>query len=399
MSLNPKITKDTTTGMYWLEWTPDPTAEGYAFNTPLGWSRTFNAELSRAPLGVRPEPVQATITALDVTARAPESASYPPVAPPPVQFGANLFDGFEWAKQEITGTTKTVTTNQELASALASGAEIIDGQGHTFNPGQVKLSSHSSFRAIVNAKFDKSRVLHSVTSKWRLRGCEISGGIPEDNVKGDASGLFLDVDQCVLRNAPRQGMLLYPHGEVVLRRSRIHHNGSTSNGNQDHGIYTGVGAKLLWFDCAHWMNVAYQAQLYPHYKSIRGVCNTLNGGITRGGVVIGSENSDPPSDIILIGFISANSPGYGFERWQAVGTYSIEDAVCWNNRNGDFGGLTGVRPRHGDPKFKDPANGDFSLGAGSAAIGVIDSSRWGYVPATDINGKARVTADAGAWAA
>ena len=47
--LNPKITKSLST--YYLEWTPDPTAEGYAFTTPSGSSRTFNSALAKTRLG------------------------------------------------------------------------------------------------------------------------------------------------------------------------------------------------------------------------------------------------------------------------------------------------------------------------------------------------------------
>lgn len=82
MSLNPKVTKDSG-GTYWLNWTPDPTAGGYAFTTPGGASRTFNPSQSKTKLGKPAEPFTVTISVLDVTSRAPESASYPPVTPPP----------------------------------------------------------------------------------------------------------------------------------------------------------------------------------------------------------------------------------------------------------------------------------------------------------------------------
>lgn len=83
MSLNPKITKDPKTGNYRLEWTPDPTAEGYAFQTPTGKSRTFDPTLAHTNLGKPPEPVMASVAVLDVTQRAAESATYPPKPIPP----------------------------------------------------------------------------------------------------------------------------------------------------------------------------------------------------------------------------------------------------------------------------------------------------------------------------
>ena len=83
MSLDPKITKDSA-GMYWLNWTPDPTAEGYTFTTPGGSSRTFDPTLAKTRLGKHlTEPFTASVAALDVIKRSPESASYPPVVTPP----------------------------------------------------------------------------------------------------------------------------------------------------------------------------------------------------------------------------------------------------------------------------------------------------------------------------
>jgi hypothetical protein len=118
--------------------------------------------------------------------------------------------------------------------------------------------------------------------------------------------------------------------------------------------------------------------------------------------VIGSENSDPTSDVRLIGFISANSPQYGFDWWRTSHRVTIEDTLCWQNTNGDYRAghpFTVVRPRNGDPRFRSPANGDFQILPGSPAIGIISATLWDYVPPTDILGNPRVTADAGAWAA
>lgn len=81
MALNPYITKDSS-GAYWLQWTPDPTAEGYAFQTPGGSSRTFDPTRSKVKLGRYPEPVRASVAALDVTGRTAETATYPATGKP-----------------------------------------------------------------------------------------------------------------------------------------------------------------------------------------------------------------------------------------------------------------------------------------------------------------------------
>jgi hypothetical protein len=80
MALKPYITKDAT-GVYWLHWTPDRSAEGYAFTTPGGTSRTFDPTLSKAKLGRWKEPVKASVAALDVAPRPAETATWPTSKP------------------------------------------------------------------------------------------------------------------------------------------------------------------------------------------------------------------------------------------------------------------------------------------------------------------------------
>jgi hypothetical protein len=82
VSLNPKITPPDARGYQYLEWTPDPTADGYKFTTPTGESRTFNPLLSKTRLGRNlVQPIVVTIAVLDVTARPAEQAVYPTTTP------------------------------------------------------------------------------------------------------------------------------------------------------------------------------------------------------------------------------------------------------------------------------------------------------------------------------
>lgn len=326
----------------------------------------------------------------------------PPV-PPSAKFGASLFEGFEWAQAEIVGTTVKPTNNQELANALKSGAEIIDLGGRSLTPGELKLPVHSSFRMLMNGRLDASRVYHTNIGKWRLRKMQLVGGKPEDNIKGEQGG-FLDIDQCLIQNAPRQGLILYPHDDVVLRNSRLQHNGSNVNENHDHGTYYGVGSRSLAFNNAYFDNYAFQEQIYPRYHQHRSVCCTFYGGTDpkSGGVVFGSENqTDATRFVTYIGGIVAKSPRWAFSQWQKATDILLEDCVWWDCKLGGVSSADAVVKRlvHGDPKFANPLLGDFAIGAGSAAIGIIDPSLWRFVPPTDIVGRARLTADAGAWAA
>lgn len=327
-------------------------------------------------------------------------------APPPGsgEYGANLHDGFTWVLQEPTGPVVSVTSASQFTAAIAAATvndgRIIDGGGLTFTISQIELPAVSVLTTIRNVTLVGGRIYKGNTGKWRLRNCDISAGVPSNNVKGSGGGFF-DLDGCRLHNAVNTGFLMYPHDDVVIRNCRIYSNGS--NANQDHGIYCGVGSRMLVYNTAFYNNQAYQVQFYPHYHGALFVCCTMYGGVTRGGVVFGSENSDPASDLRMIGCVAANSPLLGFQQYNTTGPIVLEDCIGWNNAAGDLdsfsSSVTVTRFRHGDPKFVNPSTGDFSPGTGSVLIGVIDPSLYNYVPPTDINGKTRVTADAGAFAA
>lgn len=314
------------------------------------------------------------------------------------QFGANLFNGFEWALDESPGSVVNVTNESQLLAALDNSGDIIDLGGNTITLGdQVLLPDNPDFTTIQNGGLSGGRIYKGNTAKWRLRNLDIAAGDP-DNVKPD--GGFLDIDGCEIHGAPDQGILVHADN-IVIRNCRVHNNGDTAN--QDHGAYLADGTGALIFNCAFYNNQAYQVQLYPQYHSILMVCCTLYGGVTRGGVVIGSESAGVPidtSDVQVIGCIAMNSQTFGYEQYQTVTNVELIDCVGFNNVSGNFDSGTWMvtRPVSGDPDFVDAASGDFRPQAGGSAIDVIDSSLWDLVPATDIDGTPRVTADAGAFA-
>lgn len=81
MTLNPEIIKDAG-GVYWLLYTPDLSADGYAYETPNGPSRTLDPSRGKVKLGkALTAPFAVTVKALDITERAAEHATYPPAAP------------------------------------------------------------------------------------------------------------------------------------------------------------------------------------------------------------------------------------------------------------------------------------------------------------------------------
>jgi len=78
------------------------------------------------------------------------------------------------------------------------------------------------------------------------------------------------------------------------------------------------------------------------------------------------------------------------------------DCLGWGNANPDFQAGPNIvydNCVHGDPLYVDRAARDYRIKAGSAAIGLVQPARFGWLPAVGIDGRPRVTADAGAYAA
>lgn len=182
MSLDPKITKEVG-GVYWLNWTPDPTAEGYAFTTPGGSSRTFDAKLARTKLGKNlTEPVVATVAALDVEARPAETSRYPatpppPPPPPPPPVGIPVPDS-------IDGTGSSDVTSKLLSwiDSVPNGSTL-DFLGKTFRvDGTIELEGRSGL--VFNgggATIRETTIGDGHNSKLRFYKC---GGITVRRMNG-----------------------------------------------------------------------------------------------------------------------------------------------------------------------------------------------------------------------
>lgn len=242
----------------------------------------------------------------------------------------------------------------------------------------------------------------------RFRDLELSGfggaGLkPTSGGAGTAD--HIDIDHCHIHNTARQGILITSNASnIQVWNNKIHNNGSAINNNLDHGVYWGyargscVLANNLFYD-----NYAYNVQIYPDSPGVIIACNTMDGGAVRGGMVVGSE-AGQTDNVIIVGLIGTNGPYYCIQPYDPTGGdtgNNAYDSLGFGNTLGDFGsggGFTYTNCTHADPLYVNRSGKDYHLQSGSPAIGKIQAARYGYVPALDRDGIARVTADSGCYA-
>lgn len=290
-------------------------------------------------------------------------------------FGVDMWQGFEWATGAPLGARVEVDSVAKLRAAVRDlpGA-VIDGGNRTFDlGGQLELRNHGVMTEIRNAVFRTGRVL-SRGGPWRLSNI-LADEPPvseEDCVKGEGGG-FLHLDRVTLRRASRQGILLAPHTDVVISNSYIGPGGR--DGTFDHGIYAAGGERCLIFNSVFAGNAAYQLHFYPSYEDVRVVCCTMRGG--KGSMVSALRQG------LFVGCEFVGSSRYGIEEYRACSDVTIADCVGSENK---LGGQN--VPSASVVGWRDEGS----------SKGVIRPEFWRYVPPTDIAGKPRATADAGAYA-
>lgn len=315
---------------------------------------------------------------------------------------------------ESTGSTTVVTTLNQLTSAIASASDgdIIQISG-TISGGGATLSIGRDATALAPITIQGgklsgfTRVSVSGASYVWLRGIEITA-FTGDGIKIDGGSHHIEIDGCHVHHGYRQGILVGSSTAVStniqLWNNTINNCGNTTS--LDHGIYFNttstdcVIANNLIYD-----NWAYNVQIYPNSPGVIYTCNTIDGGIVqpnaRGGTVLSSE-ANLTDDTITVGYIGTNAAGWGFNAAHPGTGNNVYDSLGFGNGSGDFrtdAGVTYTNCDHADPLYVNRAAKDYHLQGGSPAIDHIQAARYGYVPPYDKDGVARVTADAGCYAA
>jgi hypothetical protein len=304
--------------------------------------------------------------------------------------------------------------NVRAGTYVASGNQTIYSRaGNPSNP--VTVQAYPGEKAII----DQSRFIVLNGGGIRLRNFEIRNAPASvaNGVKIEGASCDIEVVGCIIHGASKTGLLIYGTAGASNSCARIqvwncviYSNGSFSSGMDDHGIYWGTanGTGNVMANCLLYNNCTFNVQIYPAAPGVIMTCNTVDGGQvhtiptdTRGGVILGSEDSASTHDTITVGTITTNAPNhYGIGRYLCGPNNNAYDCVGYGNYSGDWNTgtpITFTNCVHADPLYVSRGAADYRLSAGSPARGFIPPARYGYVPAFDLNGDRRAAADAGCY--
>jgi hypothetical protein len=313
--------------------------------------------------------------------------AYPPVA---AVFGT----GLPPRNIQSPGSTVEVTTLAQLRAAIQSGTTgrtvrltaPIDLGGNDLVVNCVGAAI-SPITVYLAAPVRNGRVLISRAAYVNVRFTELASS-PIDGLKITDGSHHVDVDGRggVIRDTKGQGILITDSAtrDWQIWNTRIVRAGS--NGSLDHGIYAATAkgecsiANVIVTDPS-----GYGYQIYPDCQGLIVTGCESHGSATRGGMVVGSENS-LTHGITVVGLMVSRS------KYGAVSAYPpstpvdlgfVFDSVGYDNSGGGF--ATRMNPTHCEPN-----------GLPGLAKGWVQPARFPLLPALDIDGRARVTADAGA---
>lgn len=334
----------------------------------------------------------------------------PPPPPPPIGKYGDLLPA---RMPQSDGNPVNVGSYAQLVSAIngAKGGQIINiaqtitgagsiRLGGVFNRGNpVTVQCEPGVKLVGNGS---GNLLHVTGQGWRLKNIDVSNG-GDSNIKCDDRSDHVEIVGCKVSDARRMGILVYctatPY-DIQVWDCEMWSNGSDAQ--LDHNMYWGTGAKgCVVANCLAVNGIAWNYQMYPKCPDVIVTCCTADGKGAWGGMVIGSEGGGETKNMRVVGLVATNGARFGVWPYKSGSGNTVMDSIGSGNPSADFSSGSGVsytNCKSADPKYVNRNAGNYRLQAGSPAIGHIQSERFGYVPAKDKDGKARVTADAGCYA-
>lgn len=304
------------------------------------------------------------------------------------------------------------TYNYSGTGVGGSGQQQFNRIGSTTNPPQVRAYPAET------PVFTNCMVLVGASSTTRgLRfgpGLTIGSGVNSpgfDGFRVEGAVGHVEIVGCTISNVPHGNGLLVSYTsnaptQVQVWDSVFHHNGEAATPLY-HGIYMGASdTTTVIANCVFYDNARFAIQLGPRGgRGIITACTHYGRVGDVGGITIWSQspyNTNPGAKVYasVVSSVTANY-GYSFSGLTNTDAPLISDCVGYNCSPGAVEPQTGLVTSNvvtTDPQFVDVAGRDLRIGGSSSAISLVPTGSYAYLPATDILGNSRITADAGAYA-
>lgn len=332
--------------------------------------------------------------------------SDPPPPPASGQFGALLPPRLP----ESTGPIVTVRTDSELRAAAGTSTPPgtrVRIEGVIRGSGDLYFRCNGTAQAPITFEGPGTITgygrVYTSGSYIRHRGYEVTGC---RDLTITAPSVRAEYDRIYSHHNQKQGIIVSSNvSGWQIWNSRFQHNGEEDN--YDHGGYISTASPgCVIANCVFDDNWAYNLQVYPDCKDLIVTCCTIDGGQRqeheRGGIVLGDPGRSQRNR--FIGIVSTRAPYNGVLRpYTADGDGNeMFDSVGWGNSDTNFPARGGIRYENcvtvQESPYVNVESGDYRPRPGGPLVGRIQPARYGWVPPFDINGKPRVTADAGAYA-
>jgi len=239
------------------------------------------------------------------------------------------------------------------------------------------------------------RILISRASHTRVLFTDL-GFSPIDGVKITDGSNHIDVDGWggTIHDTKGQGFLQTDPScfDWQFWNARLLRCGTSTN--LDHGFYVAASrGKCVIGSVIVTDPQAYCYQIYPDSRGPDGLGLLVtafegHGGRTRGGVIVGSKQAGQQTDATLVGGVITNAVAGAVRTIRETSTAPAPTVRVW-----DVLASGGASPAFGSGIITDHCEVGWH---GTQARGWVQPSRYGLLPALDIDGKPRVTADAGA---
>ncbi len=311
-----------------------------------------------------------------------------------------------------TGTYAHTGGTQLTWSRAGSSSNPVTMRNYPGETASLTFSGSGSQFLITGSYLKLFGEVTSTSSRLIITGSTVTS---TTGIKASGGANNIDVDGLHIHGLGNMGVLLggggtaggsYDVSDLQFYNCRINGIGDLI-ANQNHGMYFDSCQRVTVASCLIYDNFAFGLQMYPHNDSCIVTGCTIDDHPNAAPIVMEGDAAGRATNNRVVGCsLSIADSGSGFSAVMArfLGSGNIvEDCNGYNVATPCFkdvltGTVINCASASTNPLYVNQATRDYHLQGGSPLIDLA-SARAAYLPAYDIAGNARVTADAGCYAA